>query len=149
VLCVSCCVCVSKYANKVKQMERDYTNIFTRGAAGTRQEIFQNACLNDYAAPNKCCPMIFMDSKFWHDSGMRAIAECVRDWIMLLNQTSGVYPLVTKTAGDKPYKDWLLCTDNKDEIVEFLKQFRKERGLPVLDKSDFKGRGVEKMKKIE
>jgi len=94
--------------------------IFTPGSAGTRQEIFQNACLNHYANEEECMPMMFLGDKFWKDDG--------------------VYQLVEKTAAGRPYAKWLLCTDDIHEIISHVNKFRKERKLPVLTVADYKGR---------
>jgi hypothetical protein len=68
--------------------------------------------------------MIFQGKEFWHNDG--------------------VYQLVDKTATGRPYRDWLLCTDDPTEIVEFVKRFRNARRLPVLTLEDYKGRFWEK-----
>ncbi len=70
--------------------------------------------------------MIFLKKKFWHDCG--------------------VYPLVEHTAAGRPYREWLTCTDDINEVVKTVVRFRQERRLPVLTLSDFKGRYWERIK---
>lgn len=94
--------------------------IFTPGSAGTRQEIFQNACQNHYSNENECSPMIFLGNEFW--------------------KKDGVYQLVEKTAAGRAYAEWLKCTDSIDDVVDSLIKFRKVRRLPVLKLEQYKGR---------
>lgn len=44
--------------------------IFTPGSAGTRQEIFQDACYNHYSSEAECCPMVFYPAAFWKENGV-------------------------------------------------------------------------------
>lgn len=68
--------------------------------------------------------MIFMDKNFW--------------------QKDGVYQLVETTAGKLPYSKWLKISDDNNEVVEFVKEFRKIRRYPVMTLEMFKGRFWEK-----
>eukprot|EP01094_Clydonella_sp_ATCC50884_P025259 TRINITY_DN6579_c0_g1_i1.p1 TRINITY_DN6579_c0_g1~~TRINITY_DN6579_c0_g1_i1.p1 ORF type:complete len:430 (+),score=89.80 TRINITY_DN6579_c0_g1_i1:75-1364(+) len=87
--------------------------IYTPGSAGTRQEIFQDACRNHYAGEDKARPMMFLNEDFWKESG--------------------VFELVKKSAGDLPYSKLLLCTDQESKIVEHVCAYRSSRGLPKLN----------------
>ncbi len=42
--------------------------VFLPGAAGTVQEIFQDACENFYAAPASVTPMVLVDSRHWTET---------------------------------------------------------------------------------
>lgn len=44
--------------------------IYTRGGAGTRQEIFQAACNNTYTTTQSTRPMVFIGVQFWQESGL-------------------------------------------------------------------------------
>eukprot|EP00009_Paramoeba_aestuarina_P016352 CAMPEP_0201523838 /NCGR_PEP_ID=MMETSP0161_2-20130828/20955_1 /ASSEMBLY_ACC=CAM_ASM_000251 /TAXON_ID=180227 /ORGANISM="Neoparamoeba aestuarina, Strain SoJaBio B1-5/56/2" /LENGTH=479 /DNA_ID=CAMNT_0047923063 /DNA_START=108 /DNA_END=1547 /DNA_ORIENTATION=- len=92
--------------------------IFTRGAAGTRQEIFQYACSNHYAKPGEATPMIFFGKNWWH--------------------AEGVYQLVQKTAEGKDYQKLLLCTDTVDETVKHLHNHAVDKNLKLLTPEELK-----------
>lgn len=91
--------------------------IYTPGAAGTRQEIFQDACRNHYGMVES--PMVFYNSKFWGENG--------------------VFELVHKTSVGKPYHDVLLLSDDMDEIINHLIKHREEKNLPIYDEEDLRG----------
>jgi predicted Rossmann-fold nucleotide-binding protein len=86
--------------------------IFTPGSAGTRQEIFQDACGNHYTDEQGATPMVFFDCNFWKESG--------------------VWDLINTTSQGRPYHDLLLCSDNTDTIVEHLIKHRAKKGLPIV-----------------
>lgn len=87
--------------------------IYTPGAAGTRQEIFQDACRNHYSdTEHSACPMVFFSKAFWEESG--------------------VYHIVKRTSQGKPYHDMLLLSDSQEEIIQHIIHFRDKKGLPVL-----------------
>jgi len=75
--------------------------IFGQGGPGTRQEVFQSACVN-HEAPTEIdqCPLIFLDSQFWKDNG--------------------VYEVVLKTSQGSAFHKDILLTDDIDEIVQHL-----------------------------
>jgi len=80
--------------------------IFTPGSVGTRQEVFQCATQSQ---DNGGVPMIFYNSKFWHDNG--------------------VFPVIHETSKGHAYHELLLCTDDANAIVEHLKTFTKSVAL--------------------
>eukprot|EP00211_Chloroparvula_japonica_P003418 CAMPEP_0119142372 /NCGR_PEP_ID=MMETSP1310-20130426/32508_1 /TAXON_ID=464262 /ORGANISM="Genus nov. species nov., Strain RCC2339" /LENGTH=445 /DNA_ID=CAMNT_0007133905 /DNA_START=59 /DNA_END=1393 /DNA_ORIENTATION=- len=86
--------------------------IFTRGAAGTRQEIFQFACTNHYAKPGREAPMVFLGEEFWAEFG--------------------VYKLVQDTARGRAYSEHLLCTDSIEKVVTHISTYVKKAGLPLI-----------------
>lgn len=90
--------------------------IFTPGSAGTRQEIFQDACKNHYGMTES--PMIFYNATFWKENG--------------------IFDLVYKTSVGKPYHDTLLLSDDIQEILQFLLKHQQERNLPVYQEENLK-----------
>lgn len=86
--------------------------IYTPGSAGTRQEIFQAACGNHYAPNGKEKPTIFYGTDFWNKTTIPQV---------LCNVSQG-----------RPFASWIVTSDDVDEIVEKLVQFREENHLPVL-----------------
>ncbi|KAL6047148.1 Rossmann fold nucleotide-binding protein [Balamuthia mandrillaris] len=86
--------------------------IFTPGSAGTRQEIFQDACNNHYTEAQRARPMVFYDKAFW--------------------QQSGVFDVIHKTSAGRPYHDLLLISDDLQQIVQHFVRHRQEKGLPVI-----------------
>jgi len=90
--------------------------IFTRGGAGTRQEIFQAACHNTYAiTPEATRPMIFVGQDYW--------------------QISGLYDMLAKFAEGEEFHKYLLMSDNNEEILQKLVEHAKIKGL-ALNSSD-------------
>ncbi len=87
--------------------------IFTPGSAGTRQEIFQAACQNHYAADGACSPMVFIGKQFWIENG--------------------VFSLIEESSRGKEYHDMLLCTDDQEEIVKHLLKHARVYKLPLND----------------
>ncbi|BAN02465.1 LOG family protein [Ilumatobacter coccineus] len=75
--------------------------VFSPGAAGTTQEVFQDATQNHYAVFGNVSPMVFLDSGFWRDD---LPAE----------------PLLRKLAGDRPYAALIGVADDAAEAMEFL-----------------------------
>ena len=57
--------------------------VFSPGAAGTTQEVFQDATQNHYAVFGTASPMVFLDSVFW-------------------NEILPAEPLLRTLAGDRP-----------------------------------------------
>lgn len=80
--------------------------IYTPGSAGTMQEIFQDATQNHYESFGYASPMIFMGKDFWTDE-------------------IPVYPLLQSLMKKGRYRNLILTlTDDEDEMVEALRQFR-------------------------
>eukprot|EP00611_Tribonema_gayanum_P026002 TRINITY_DN6079_c0_g1_i1.p1 TRINITY_DN6079_c0_g1~~TRINITY_DN6079_c0_g1_i1.p1 ORF type:complete len:537 (-),score=134.76 TRINITY_DN6079_c0_g1_i1:253-1755(-) len=86
--------------------------IYTPGSAGTRQEVFQAACKNHYAASGAEVPMVFWGSKFWSDSG--------------------IYDALERNSRDRPMHKWLSLTDSVSEVVEGLVKYRTLSRLPPV-----------------
>ncbi len=77
--------------------------VFSPGAAGTTQEVFQDATQNHYAVFGSISPMVFLDASFWREE---LPAE----------------PLLRKLAGDRPYADLIGVADTADEAMRFLRE---------------------------
>ena len=75
--------------------------VFSPGAAGTTQEVFQDATQNHYAVYGTVSPMVFLDRTFW-------------------NQTLPAEPLLRTLAGDRPYAALIGSADTAAEAMEFL-----------------------------
>ncbi|MEM8747332.1 MAG: hypothetical protein AAGF91_11565 [Actinomycetota bacterium] len=76
--------------------------VFSPGAAGTTQEVFQDATQNHYAVFGSASPMVFLDSTFWRE---RLPAE----------------PLLRTLAGDRPYATLIGSVDTAAEAIAFLR----------------------------
>jgi len=76
--------------------------VFSPGAAGTTQEVFQDATQNHYGVFSSISPMLFLDSTFW-------------------NETLPAEPLLRTLAGDRPYADLIGSADTVDEAMDFLR----------------------------
>eukprot|EP01130_Rhizamoeba_saxonica_P002272 TRINITY_DN12110_c0_g1_i1.p1 TRINITY_DN12110_c0_g1~~TRINITY_DN12110_c0_g1_i1.p1 ORF type:complete len:387 (-),score=88.08 TRINITY_DN12110_c0_g1_i1:34-1194(-) len=84
--------------------------VFFPGAAGTRQEIFQVACMNDYAPMEKLTkPMIFIGTDYWNESG--------------------VYEMITRYSADKNYAKYVLLTDDIEEAADLLLLHALDKGM--------------------
>ena len=75
--------------------------VFAPGAAGTTQEVFQDATQNHYGVFGVASPMVFLDRHFWHE-------------------TLPVEPLLRRLAGKLPYAGLIGVADTASEVVEFL-----------------------------
>lgn len=75
--------------------------VFAPGAAGTTQEVFQDATQNHYAVFGNVSPMVFLDRTFWND-------------------TLPAEPLLRTLAGDRPYAALIGSADTADEVMAFL-----------------------------
>jgi predicted Rossmann-fold nucleotide-binding protein len=82
--------------------------VFAPGAAGTTQEVFQDATQNHYAVFGTVSPMVFLDVEFWRE---HLPAE----------------PLLRTLAGDRPYAGLIGAADTAGEVMAFL------RGHPPLE----------------
>jgi len=88
--------------------------VFAEGNAGTVQEMFQDACQNYYRTyDQKKSPMILLGNEYWDPSGrLRHIPQ---------DKRKSAYPLLEKLATEKCFADYLLVTDDVQEIVPFIK----------------------------
>jgi predicted Rossmann-fold nucleotide-binding protein len=80
--------------------------VFAEGAAGTVQEVFQNAAQNFYHDPSmEFAPMVFLGKKFWQeDFPVEPVLKA----------------LAVKSNKEDAYKAKVRFFDTIDEIVEFL-----------------------------
>ncbi len=76
--------------------------VFAPGAAGTVQEVFQDATQNHYDIVGVVSPMVFLDSAFWRTE---LPAE----------------PLLRRLAGERRYADLIGVADTPDEVMGFLR----------------------------
>lgn len=86
--------------------------VYTPGSAGTRQEIFQAACGNHYAPDGNEKPTVFYDTHFWAETRIPEVLRSV--------------------SKDRPFAQWIVESDDVDEIVNRLCEFREENDLPTL-----------------
>jgi predicted Rossmann-fold nucleotide-binding protein len=86
--------------------------IFAEGSGGTVQEIFQDACLNYYASPDRQAPMVLFGSDYWN--GAPIPPNPTKD------RRKPVYPLLLKLAQEKNFSHLLTLTDSIDEVVSFI-----------------------------
>jgi predicted Rossmann-fold nucleotide-binding protein len=77
--------------------------VFLPGAAGTVQEVFQDACENYYATPDRVAPMILLGRSYW--------TEVLPAW-----------PLLTSLARDTPMAGHLHLVDSVDEVDELVRR---------------------------
>ncbi|MGB0112581.1 MAG: hypothetical protein WBP59_05130 [Ilumatobacteraceae bacterium] len=75
--------------------------VFAPGAAGTVQEIFQDATQNHYDVFGVISPMVFLGADYWRS-------------------TLGAEPLLRQLAGDRPYGEMIGVADTAEEAVDFL-----------------------------
>ena len=94
--------------------------VFARGNAGTVQEIFQDACQNYYRTYRRTkSPMVLLGRDYWNPAAAVPGA---------LDKGKPVYPLLEQLAGEKRFRDYLLLTDDCDEVVRFLDAHRPVAG---------------------
>lgn len=98
---------IAKYfTNSVREavlLERCRAGIlFSPGAAGTVQEIFQDACENYYAAAEPV-PMVLLGKRYW-------------------TEELPVWQLLQRLATDRGMAERILLTDDQQAAVEFLGQ---------------------------
>ena len=77
--------------------------VFLPGAAGTVQEIFDNATPNYYESRGEPTPMVLADRAHW--------TERLPAW-----------PLLRKLAGERPMGDHIALVDRIEEVPEALKR---------------------------
>jgi len=75
--------------------------VFLPGAAGTAQEIFQDACENYYATPERVAPMILLGRTYW--------TEELPAW-----------PLLQRLAQGRPMEGHVHLVDSVDEVAALL-----------------------------
>ena len=75
--------------------------VFLPGAAGTVQEIFQDACENYYAAEGALAPMVLLGRHYWEVE-------------------VPVLPLLTTLAQGRPMADFVHVVDSVDEACQIL-----------------------------
>jgi predicted Rossmann-fold nucleotide-binding protein len=75
--------------------------VFSPGAAGTTQEVFQDATQNHYNVFGVVSPMVFLDKEFW-------------------TETLPAEPLLRKLAGERTYGTMIGSVDTADEVMAFL-----------------------------
>ena len=75
--------------------------VFLPGAAGTVQEIFQDACENYYAAPETVAPMVLVGERHWR-------------------QELPVWQLMQRLAAGRPMEGHVYCVDTVEEAVGVL-----------------------------
>ena len=76
--------------------------VFLPGAAGTVQEIFQDACENYYAASEKVAPMVLVGRRHWE-------------------QEYPAWPMLRSLAAGRPMADYIFLVDTVDQAVEVLR----------------------------
>ncbi len=75
--------------------------VFLPGAAGTVQEIFQDACENYYGAPEKVTPMVLVGRHHWEHQ-------------------YPAWPMLSSLAAGRPMEDRIFLVDTVEEAVEVL-----------------------------
>lgn len=98
---------IAKYfANAVREAvlleKADGGVVFLPGAAGTVQEVFQDACENYYATPEAINPMVLVGKRYW--------TEELPAW-----------PLLERLAGDRGMAHRVHLVDSIDEAVAVLR----------------------------
>ncbi|MDQ0827079.1 putative Rossmann-fold nucleotide-binding protein [Arthrobacter sp. B2I5] len=76
--------------------------VFLPGAAGTVQEIFQDACENYYGAREKVAPMVLVGRHHWE-------------------QEYPAWPMLRSLAAGRPMADYIFLVDTVDQAVEVLR----------------------------
>lgn len=79
-----------------------YGIIFAPGSAGTTQEIFQDACQNHYASHDEVSPMVFLGSERY-------------------TEATPLWDTIRAVSEGRHYHDFLLLSDEVEEIVEFIR----------------------------
>ncbi|MGH7023674.1 MAG: hypothetical protein ACREEB_08800 [Caulobacteraceae bacterium] len=100
--------------------------VFAKGAAGTVQEVFQNASYNYYrGAGVGATPMVFLGADFWNPCPPAdATADAPLD-----PRRKPVFPLIAKLAADADptFSPGVLLSDDAGEIAEFLVSHNRAR----------------------
>ncbi|WP_040493079.1 LOG family protein [Ilumatobacter nonamiensis] len=79
--------------------------VFAPGAAGTLQEVFQDATQNHYDVFGTISPMVFLNTEFW-------------------TEVLPAEPLLRTLAGERPYASLIGSGDSADEVMDFLRSHR-------------------------
>lgn len=79
--------------------------VFLPGAAGTVQEIFQDACGNYYAQPDRLSPMVLVGRDYW-------------------TRVLPAWPLVTALAGGRAFESRLHLVDRAEDVLPLLVEER-------------------------
>ena len=82
-----------------------YGIIYAPGSAGTTQEVFMDATQNHYVTFDYVSPMIFLGKKRYQEDTM-------------------LFDCISQLAEGKKYADYLLCTDDPDEVVAALLNYQ-------------------------
>jgi len=77
--------------------------VFLPGAAGTVQEIFQDACENYYAEPQRVAPMILVGRSYWTD-------------------VLPAWPLLESLSHDSAMQDHIHLVDTVDEVAALVRR---------------------------
>lgn len=77
--------------------------VFLPGAAGTVQEIFQDACENYYGAREKVAPMVLVGRRHWEEE-------------------YPAWPMLRSLAAGRAMADCIFLVDSVDEAVEVLRR---------------------------
>jgi len=77
--------------------------VFLPGAAGTVQEVFQDACENYYAQPGSVAPMVLLGRTYW-------------------TETLPAWPLLEALARDRAMAPHVHLADSLDEVSEVLRR---------------------------
>lgn len=75
--------------------------VFLPGAGGTVQEIFQDACGNYYAQPDRVSPMVLVGRDYW-------------------TRVLPAWQLLEALAGDRPFAAQLHLVDSPEEVLPLL-----------------------------
>lgn len=91
----------TRFAKAVLLQICDAGVIFLPGAAGTAQEIFQDACENYYADPGAVAPMVLVGRRHW--------TETVPAW-----------QLLEGLAAERPLAEHIRLVDSVEEAAEVI-----------------------------
>jgi predicted Rossmann-fold nucleotide-binding protein len=94
--------------------------IFAEGNAGTVQEIFQDACQNYYQTYGFRSPMILLGRASWDP----ASSEMSDDRSSPDFGNKPAWPLLSKLARMKGFTDRLTLTDDPEQALEVIRNFR-------------------------
>ncbi|NWK56040.1 hypothetical protein HW115_10490 [Verrucomicrobiaceae bacterium N1E253] len=82
-----------------------YGIIYAPGSAGTTQEIFMDATQNHYVTFDYVSPMVFLGKQRYQQDTM-------------------LFDCISQLAEGKKYADYLLCTDDENEVVEAISSYQ-------------------------
>ncbi|MBT8043354.1 MAG: hypothetical protein KJO79_00255 [Verrucomicrobiae bacterium] len=81
-----------------------YGVIYAPGSAGTTQEIFMDATQNHYVTFDVISPMVFLGEKRYKEDTM-------------------LFDCISQLAEGRDYADYLLCTDDINEVIDAIKRY--------------------------